>query len=247
MTTITIYENSGCTYKLDEYHSQVSIEYSDDDLNDGEDWWIPFIDDAEEKYGDQWNCVVATSDDEEIGITFSRSDYFDDAETKQTTSFIPRLFMFGDEFWENMQYTFVNHIYQELGIEHFEYDKFYFVNRDEYFIKTIQNVFNLKNEKYKTVTIVMNPDERSISAMALVGHFSQMILVKDSEHALTLGSVIGDIESANYMLLALDGIKTRLTYKNWDGVSQSEELAKVLANNLDFQFEIFGKKFRYSY
>lgn len=244
MVVVSVYANSSCTVKIDEYMCDATFESEEHDLNDGEDWWSEILATAEDDFSDSWCKVVIVSKDERNGRVFKRSDYMY-CETEANPSFISRIFLFSDSPMPCMNSHFANQIYFEYSIEKFDCNKFYLEARDEQIIKELLNMFSLVNETYKYVAVVLNPSEHSIVTTTLMSHFKKMIYFKDYEHfsglavhARLLNNIIEMKESAHT-------IHANLDFYSLDGVNTSKLLYMVMQTNFDDSFERFKNHFKF--
>jgi hypothetical protein len=193
MGTITVYKSYGMSdvldqLEIDEDDTCLEIEPIQKDSRDGSDWWIDFLDEVEEQFGDSWVFVKFSSDYEDINRLISRQYYLGNDEIEWSQFFVPTAILISKEKVENFNSIFSNQKFTENNLDRSLLVKFQmpFSSPDlvkqimefEFFKNNCESIPSLyQNRKYWYE--VIQPEANSLFAAKLSGSFEAIVNFKN--------------------------------------------------------------------
>ena len=164
----TIYES------LEEIELITQIE---DDLLDGDDWWQDIVDEVENKLGANWNCIEVVSFNRHFGRILERDYCVLGLEPKNDFVWMNKLFLFGENRWDNIGETFSGSIIFSDQLSNIQSDQYYRYGSDANVIVMIKEIASRELFSCNVVDVVINPSASSILSMGLIGHYKLMISI----------------------------------------------------------------------
>jgi len=175
LLTISVFSNESMSECLDSYESDGEIYEIEDDLQDDEDWWNDYADDAEDKFGSTWSTILIKSEDESQARVIDRNYYLNGEIKNSNFVYHDKLFLIGESSSTSLSTFFSGHIIFNYQLNEVHNVKYYQKGNDSTLISLIKDFMGVMFYQAKVVDVVYNPNPQSIFAMKLSDHYKYMV------------------------------------------------------------------------
>ena len=248
LLTISVFSNESMSECLDSYKSDGKIYEIEDDLQDNDDWWIDYADDAEYKFGSTWSTILIKTEDESRGRVIDRNYYLNGEIINSYFVYHDKLFLIGESSSTNLSTFFSGHIIFNYQLNERHDVKYYQKGYDYTLIALIKEFMIFMFHQAKVVDVVYNPNPKSILAMKLSDDYKFMVHLstKDKVHELIgLVKAMDFTSRVHYELLRARRISNGYGTHELDFMTPMiEEIENKIDLNSDISFyKSFEKKF----
>jgi hypothetical protein len=192
MWTIKVYSNHSNINPIDviraDRFGDATIEQYENDLFDGYSWYVDFLETIEEWHGEEWVYAVFSAEDGIEGEKIYRDYFVGKSEDQFPESTIALAILISSSHLTNFSSVFSNQIYSQQVITKYP-DLFEFSNpfNEEHFLAMIFKLFEFHGhgdeiysdfENWNYISIVYNPDNRSLFLAKLSTHFKAILTIR---------------------------------------------------------------------
>jgi len=195
LLTISVFSNGSMTECLDSYESHGNIYEIEDDLQDGEDWWCDYAEDAEDKFGSNWSTILIKTEDESQARVIDRNYYINGEINNNNFVYHDKLLLIGESSSINLSKYFSGHIIFNYLLDEVNSEKYYPKGSDYNLISIVIPFMNFLYSPSTIVDVVYNPSPQSILAMKISDHYKFMIHIPTKDK---LNELIGLVKAMNF-------------------------------------------------
>lgn len=243
-THIIAYSDESCTIEIyRDYLDDIEIMDESFDVNDGSDWWYPYLDDVEEKYGNIWKRVIIYSDDLTLYRRFDRSFHYLSNSNNINQTVVPRLILFGFESLARAKPTFSSSIIIDETNLKIDNENRFKIGFDEMPIFNIRKMGYLKKEKYKQILVILNPQDSHMSFATLGEQYNRAIYLKDSADWIKMEDLIVEFNELLKMQKQISLALYKLQYRKTNSVRVLNNSSKNIQRKIDGFLDYFCNQF----
>ena len=248
LLTISVFSNESMSECLDSYESDGKIYEIEYDLQDSEDWWIDYADDAEVKFGSTWSTILIKTKDESKARVIDRNYFLNGEISNSYFVYHDKLFLIGESSSTNLSTCFSGHIIFNYQLNERHDVKYYQKGYDYTLIELIKRFMSVMCHQAMVVDVVYNPNPESILTMKLSDDYKFMVHIPTKEKVHELIGLVKAMDFTSWvyyeLLLARRISECYSTHELNFMMPLIEEMGNKIDSDSDISFhKSFEKKF----